>query len=302
MHLFLVDSSIFVFRAWFGPDKEMMNLDQQPNQAFIGFTDFVHRLLSEQAPARIVFAFDESLKTSARKEIYADYKANRSPAPLELKRQFGWCQQWLDALGISRVSSGQWEADDLIGSLVRYHRGADLPVAILTADKDLTQLVAQGDLWWSYLDNYRLDYAAIMKKFGVRPEQIADLLALMGDKVDNIPGIPGVGRKTAANLLKKYHDLDALRQNLQEVGKMKFRYAMNVQRSLIENESLLDISARLTHINCDLEEMKSVRLTRQSPDAQGLQQLMQQQAMDSARQQRWQDFLESKTLQAACHG
>ena len=301
MHLFLVDSSIFVFRAWYGPDKTMMNLEQQPNQAFIGFTDFVHRLLSEQAPARIVFAFDESLKTSARKEIYADYKANRSPAPIELKRQFAWCQQWIDALGISRVSSPHWEADDLIGSLVHYHRAADLPVALLTADKDLTQLVAQGDLWWAYLDNYRLDYAAITKKFGVRPEQIADLLALMGDKVDNIPGIPGVGRKTAANLLKKYHNIDELRQNLLEVGKMKFRYAMNVQRSLIENEALLDISAQLTRINCDLDEMKAVRLTRRAPDAQALQQLMLEQAMDPARRQRWQDFLDSKTLQSACH-
>ena len=88
MRLFLVDSSIFVFRAWYGPQPERVNLQRQPNQAFIGFSDFVYRLLSEQAPSRIVFAFDESLAQSARKTIYPEYKSNRSPAPEELKRQF----------------------------------------------------------------------------------------------------------------------------------------------------------------------------------------------------------------------
>jgi len=292
MRLFLVDSSIFVFRAWYGPEPDRANLAGEPNQAFVGFSDFVYRLLTEQAPSRLVFAFDESLSSSVRKTIYPDYKANRSPAPEELKRQFGWCRQWLEGLGISCVSSKHWEADDLIGSLHRYHGSADLPVAILTADKDLAQLIGERDLWWSYLDNIRLDYRAISRKFGVRPEQIADQLALTGDKSDNIPGIPQVGPKTAARLLKKYETVDNLRNHLEEVGEMKFRYAAGVQRSLIEHEHILDVSPRLTRINCEIEEMRQVAIGRGEADVEALQQMMHEHGFGAAREERWRGYLE----------
>jgi len=293
MRLFLVDSSIFVFRAWFGPQPEQVNLRQQPNQAFIGFSDFVYRLLTEQAPSHVVFAFDESLAQSARKTIYPEYKANRSPAPEELKRQFAWCRQWVEALGISCVSSDSWEADDLIGSLAFYHRSAQLPLAILTADKDLAQLIEERDWWWSYLDDKKLDYRAICKKFGVRPQQIADQLALAGDKVDNIPGIPEVGIKTAARLLKKYDSLDNLRQHLDEVGAMKFRYAARVQQSLIANENLLDVSIELTRINCEIAEMQQVETRRGDVDQEKISRMMQQQAFDTARVSRWRACLQT---------
>ena len=293
MRLFLVDSSIFVFRAWFGPARDRVNLQQQPNQAFVGFSDFVYRLLTEQAPQRLVFAFDESLAKSSRKEIYPAYKANRSPAPQELKRQFAWCRQWLEALGISCVSSNQWEADDLIGSLVNYHGSAQLPVTILTADKDLAQLIAEADIWWSYLDNKKLDYRAICKKFGVRPEQIADQLALTGDKVDNIPGIPEVGLKTAALLLRKYDSVDNLRRHLHQVGEMKFRYAAHVQRSLIEHESQLDISLQLTRINREIDEMREVDISRHEADVRQLERMMREQAFDPARSAAWLAYLQT---------
>jgi 5'-3' exonuclease len=291
MHLFLVDSSIFIFRAWYGPERNRVNLDQQPNQAFTGFTDFVYRLLTEQAPRHLVFAFDESLSSSARKSIYAEYKANRRPAPQELKRQFAWCRQWLEALGISCVSSSRWEADDLIGSLGRYNASPRLAVAILTADKDLAQLIGEHDLWWSYLDDIRLDYRAVCRKFGVRPDQIAEQLALTGDKVDNIPGIPEIGRKTAARLLKKYDSVENLRQHLHEVGGMKFRYAASVQRSLIEHQALLDIGLRLTRINCDIEAMRQVEITRSAAQAEALEELMREQAFEAPRLERWRKYL-----------
>ena len=291
MRLFLVDSSIFVFRAWYGPEPERANLRRQPNQAFVGFSDFVYRLLTEQAPSRVVFAFDESLSKSARKEIYPDYKANRSPAPQQLKRQFGWCRQWLEALGISCVSSKNWEADDLIGSLAHYHRSPRQPLAILTADKDLAQLIGERDLWWSYLDDRKLDYRAICKKFGVLPRQIAAQLALTGDKVDNIPGIPEIGTKTAARLLKKFDTLENLRRNLHQVGSMKFRYAARVQRSLLENEALLDVSFDLTRINCEIAEMRQVETARGTVDAGALERMMREQAFDGWRRSRWLDYI-----------
>jgi 5'-3' exonuclease len=293
MHLYLVDSSIFIFKAWYAPVPEQVNIYQQSNQAFIGFSDFVYRLLTEKAPSKLVFAFDESLKQSQRKSVYPQYKANRSPAPIELKRQFGWCQQWIDLLGITKVSSDSWEADDLIGTLAALHRSPELSIAILTADKDLTQLIHEGDLWWTFFGDKKLDYRGIVKKFGVKPEQIADQLALAGDKVDNIPGIPHVGVKTAANLLRKFGTLEKLRQNLTEVGGMKFRYAGKVQQSLIEHESVLDISSRLTRINCEVEAMREVDIERRKPDKIRLEEMMREQAMDPVRQQKWDTYLEA---------
>jgi len=291
VHLFLVDSSIFVYRAWFGPERDRVNLEQQPNQAFTGFTDFVYRLLTEQAPRHLVFAFDESRSSSARKSIYADYKANRNPTPQDLKRQFAWCREWIESLGISGVSSSQWEADDLIGSLRHYHASAQLPAAILTADKDLAQLIGENDLWWSYLDNIRLDYRAVCRKFGVRPAQIAEQLALAGDKADNIPGIPEIGPRTAARLLKKYDTLENLRHNLDEVGKMKFRYAASVQRSLIEHQSMLDIGLQLTRINCEIAEMRQVDVTRRTAQTDELERMMREQAFEVPRLERWRGYL-----------
>ena len=294
MRLYLVDSSIFIFKAWYAPVPGQVNIHQQSNQAFIGFSDFVYRLLTEQAPSKLVFAFDESLKQSQRKMVYPHYKANRSPTPIELKRQFGWCQQWIDLLGIAKVSSDSWEADDLIGTLAKMHRSAELSIAILTADKDLTQLVHEGDLWWTFFGDKKLDYRGIVKKFGVKPGQIADKLALTGDKVDNIPGIPHIGSKTAANLLRKFGSLENLRKNLTEVGRMKFRYAGRVQQSLIEHEPILDISSRLTRINCEVESMREVDIERKSPDKKQLSKMMSEQAMDPVRVQKWQSFLEAQ--------
>ncbi len=287
MRLFLVDSSIYVFKSWYGYPAELQNRSKQPNNALVGFTDFVYRLLTEQAPTRIVFAFDESLSKGARKEIYPEYKANRPPAPEELKRQFQWCQQWLKVIGITSVASQSWEADDLIGSLAFYHKSSGVPVAILTADKDLMQLVGDNDVWWSYLDDRKLDQRAIQKKCGVAPEQIAEWLALTGDKVDNIPGIPLVGPKTATNLLKKFGSIENLRTRLHEVGNMKIRYAQRVQQSLEEHESVLDVSPLLTKINCRIAEMEQVNVFRQPVDVDGLQALLDEHNLGPARRRRW---------------
>ncbi|MFV2032869.1 MAG: 5'-3' exonuclease H3TH domain-containing protein [Gammaproteobacteria bacterium] len=293
MRLYLVDSSIFIFKAWFAAGSERVNSAGQPNQAFIGFTDFVYRLLTERAPSRLVFAFDESLRYSQRKSIYPEYKANRSPAPVELKRQFNWCQKWIENLGISGVSSDTWEADDLIGTLATLHRSPELAIVILSADKDLVQLIREGDLWWTFIGDKRLDYRAIEKRFGVKPEQFSELLALTGDRVDNIPGIPHIGVKTAANLLRKFGDLANLRQNLAEVGRMKFRYAGRVQQALVENESILDISSRLTRINCQVESMCGAHIERKPPDRNRLADMMADQAMDTIRRHRWHDYLDT---------
>ncbi len=288
-----MDSSIYVFKAWFSLPDTLINVNGEANNAFVGFTDFVYKFLQAEKPLRVVFAFDESLESSARNEIYPQYKANRESAPEELKRQFKWCRQWIKALGISEVASNRHEADDLIGTLAEIHRDKQQSIVILTADKDLAQLIRKQDIWWSYATGQQLNYRAITKKFGVRPEQIAEQLAIAGDKVDNIPGVPGIGMTIAARLLTKFENLSNLRLNINQVQSMKFRGAERIMNLLKEHESILDISAQLTPINCQVREMQEVDVLRHKPNLELLGSMMQQQNMGNRRQQKWLALLGS---------
>ncbi len=292
--LYLVDSSIYIFKAWFSLPDTLVNQDGQSNNAWLGFVDFVYHFLSAEKPRQLVFAFDESLKFSARKQIYPEYKANRSPAPEELKRQFQWCRQWVRALGISEVASDRHEADDLIGSLATFHRNEQTRIVILTADKDLAQLIRENDIWWSYATGQQLNYRSLIKRFGVKPEQIADQLAIAGDKVDNIPGIPGVGMTLAGRLLTKFGDIANLRNNLDEVKKMKFRGAERIMGLLKQHEAILDISAQLTSIDCDIKEMKQLQTETSAADLGVIQSMMDYHQMGERRQQQWLDLIETR--------
>ncbi len=292
-NLYLVDSSIYVFRGWHSLPEELANARGEANNAFRGFCEFSYHFLQAERPQEVVFAFDESLHHCARKAIYPDYKANRAAAPESLKRQFGWCRQWIEALGIACVSSNRYEADDLIGSLAQWQRSAERRVTILSADKDLAQLIRDGDYWWSFATGHRLGYRNLIKKFGLRPEQIADQLALAGDKVDNIPGIPGIGMAIAARLLSKFETLEQLRENIERVGQLKFRGSARIMQLLREHEAVLDISAQLTPINCTIAEMKTVPIQRGPIDRSALQKLMVEQQLDAARQQKWWTLLDA---------
>ncbi len=294
--LYLVDSSIYVFRGWFSLPDSLVNQDGYSNNALIGFSDFVYHFLHNEKPQQMVFAFDESLKHSARKTIYPQYKANRAPAPEELKRQFQWCRDWVKALGISQVASDRHEADDLIGALAEIHRSESCNIIILTADKDLAQLIRKDDFWWSFATGQKLNYRALVKKFGVKPEQIADQLALAGDKVDNIPGIPGIGMTIAGRLLTKFETLANLRNNLIQVKLMKFRGSERIMKLLIEHEPVLDISSLLTPIDCQIDSMKSVGINKNKVDKDSLMEMMHYHNMGESRQQKWLQLINSKSL------
>lgn len=291
--LYLVDSSIYVFRAWFSLPDSILNEDGYSNNAFLGFTDFVYQFLYSERPSQLVFTFDESLKHSQRNEIYPDYKANRATAPEELKRQFRWCRDWVQSLGISQVASNRYEADDLIGSLASIHRSKNCRIIILTADKDLAQLIREQDVWWSFASGQQFSYRALIKKFGVRPEQIADQLALAGDKVDNIPGIPGIGMAIAARLLTKFETLENLRQNLDRVKTLKFRGSERVMNLLKEHDSILDISSQLTPIDCQVAEMKQVDIAQGRVKKESLLDMMQYHRMDNSRKNKWLKLIDS---------
>ena len=250
--LYLVDASVFIFRAYYSVPIDVVDPDGNPVNAVHGFARFLGDLLQRESPKHIAVAFDESLKQSYRNEIYPAYKANREPAPVELKRQFALCREVVDALGIAQYGSSRYEADDIIGALATRAQAAGMPVTIVSRDKDLTQLVSRADTYFDAIADVRYGYDDIEERFGVIPERMADFLALMGDAVDNIPGVPGVGRKTAQKLLKHFDTLPGVFDNLDAVPTLKFRGAAFVAESLREHREAAFLSQRLTQIACDM--------------------------------------------------
>jgi 5'-3' exonuclease len=265
--LYLVDASVFIFRAYYSVPLEVADRDGNPVNAVHGFARFLGDLLERESPARIAVAFDESLEQSYRNEIYPAYKANREPAPVELKRQFGLCREVVRALGLADYSSSRYEADDIIGTLATRARAAEVPVTVVSRDKDLTQLIGSHDTYWDAVADVRYGYHDIEERFGVKPERMADFLALMGDAVDNIPGVPGVGRKTAATLLKHFDTLPGVYDNIAAVPKLKFRGATFVAQSLQEHRDSAFMSRQLTGITCDMPLVAELDdLQPQTPD------------------------------------
>ncbi len=248
----LVDASVYVFRAYFSMAPDFTDVDGDPVHAVAGFLTFVLNLLDEAKPTHVAFAFDESLTTSFRNAIYPAYKANRQLPPPDLDKQFRYCAELVEALGLSRLSDAQYEADDLIGTLVHALRPLGYRAVIVTGDKDLAQLIGPHDLVWDYARRERYGPDGVHARLGVWPPQIPDFLALTGDSVDNIPGVPGVGAKTAAALLAHFETLDGLYARLDEVQFLRgIRSAKAIAQRLREHRALALLSRRLTGIALD---------------------------------------------------
>ena len=252
-HAYLVDSSIYIFRGWHVYSDEIVDAEGNPSNAIYGFTEFLRELLELEQPEYIACAFDARQTDSYRREIFPEYKANRPPQPIELKNQFKHCRDFCRAAGIADFSSNRFEGDDIIGTLATRLRNEGFRITILSADKDLAQLLRPGDVWWDYARNKILHYKDVEKSFGVKPELIADLLALTGDKVDNIPGIPGVGYKMASNLLKKYPGIEQILDNIEKISEMKFRGAKRIQMLVDQHQHILPMTKQLTTIVTDAE-------------------------------------------------
>jgi len=270
--LHLVDASFFIFRAYYSVTPEMTDGDGRPVNALYGFARFMGDLLERARPTHVAVAFDESLASSFRNEIYPAYKANREPAPEDLKQQFGWCREFCRLLGVAEFADGVYEADDIIGAIATRMRAEGHASVLVTRDKDLAQLVREGDEFWDFAGDRRFGYADIEGQFGVRPERMADYLALTGDAVDNIPGVPGVGPKTAAALLKVFESLDHLYDNLGEVAALPIRGAAKLPGRLREHREAAYLARRLTCIACDMPlEFTPGDLRRRAPDVPALE-------------------------------
>jgi len=285
-----IDASYFIFRAYHSMPADMVDADGNATHALYGFARFLSDLLEQVRPERIGIAFDRSPRseTSFRNGIYPAYKANREAPPADLERQFELCREFCRHMGLAEFASPQYEADDIIGTLAARARAAGLRNVLVTRDKDLSQLIRDGDVFWDYSGNTRYQYHEIGPRFGAIPELIADFLALTGDTVDNIPGVPGIGKKTATELFAIFGSLDELYANLERVAAMKLRGAAALAARLVAHKEAAYLARRLTGIVCNipleftLDELKPRRpnavLLEAFFDTHGFGNILRQQA------------------------
>ncbi len=284
--LYLIDSSIYIFRGWQTLPSSILNTHGEQANAVQGFTDTLVKILSKKNPEYISCAFDKSAQTGARYKIFPEYKANRTPPPPELTRQIDRCMQIASALGVPVFSSTQVEADDIIGSFSHLAHKVARPVTIVSADKDLVQFIGEEDNFWHFSKKQQWNYHQLCKRFKIRPDQIADMLALCGDKVDNIPGIPGVGQATAAKLLKKWKTLDGVIEYHHAIKNMSFRGAPQVALLVAEHASMIRLSRQLTGLIVDSTLPDSLeQLKRRTPSHDDIVGQLELAGVDTARAQ-----------------
>jgi 5'-3' exonuclease len=269
--LYLIDASYFIFRAYYSMPADMADGQGRPVNALYGFAKFLGDLIEQENPTHIAVAFDESLSSSFRNRIFPQYKANREPAPPELKEQFVRCRELCDHLGLAHYASPEYEADDIIGTLSQRMRDKGYRLTIVTRDKDLAQLIRFDDVFWDYASSERLGYHEIPSRFGVKPERIADYLALTGDAVDNIPGVPGIGKKTAAALFSEFSSLEDIYADLQRVSALPIRGATGIAAKLDAHRATAFLARELTRIACDMPmDVQPQHLQRRGADLSAL--------------------------------
>jgi DNA polymerase I len=271
--IFLVDASVYVFRAYHSMLPDMRDRDGNPMHAVFGFARFLGDLIERVRPSYIAVAFDQRRATSYRSRIYPAYKANRERAPLDLVLQFERCRELCRHLGVAMFVDPEYEADDIIGSLAALMRAQGVRSAFISRDKDLAQLMRDGDVFWDFGARGQFGYHDIERHFGVAPECFADYLALTGDEVDNIPGVPGIGHRTAASLMKAFGSLERLYGDLPRVAQLRLRGAGTLAQKLTEHRDAVYLSRQLTRIACDLKldcGGDSDRLRRRMPDTRAL--------------------------------
>ncbi|MGB0866359.1 MAG: 5'-3' exonuclease [Granulosicoccaceae bacterium] len=246
--VYLVDASIYVYQGFKSVPSSTLDSEGVQSNAVHGFINSLLQLFESEGPHYIACAFDPTNNARARQAIDARYKQHRKPRPPELISQFAVCRRWCDAIGVAQFEPSGHEADDVIAALADTARAQQLPVTVVSADKDLAQVIRPGDEVWELQKNRRLQYGRLRKRLGVAPEQVPDLLALCGDKVDNIAGVPGVGPRMAARLLARWGDLKTLSENLDAVAAMKFRGAAAIAPVLQEYWPVVVASRRLTGV------------------------------------------------------
>lgn len=251
-HLFLVDGSGFIFRAFHAIPPLNRKSDGLPVNAVSGFCNMLWKLLKDArntdvgvTPTHFAVIFDYSSKTF-RNELYDLYKANRTAPPEDLVPQFGLIREATRAFNLPCIETEGFEADDIIATYARQAEAIGADVTIISSDKDLMQLVTANVHMYDAMKDKQIGVPDVVEKWGVAPEKMIDLQAMTGDSTDNVPGIPGIGPKTAAQLLEEYGDLDTLLARAGEIKQQKRR------ENIIANADLARLSRQLVALRTDV--------------------------------------------------
>src|SRR5262244_3346109 len=257
-HVFLVDGSSYIFRAYHALPPLTRKSDGLQVNAVLGFCNMLWKLLRdmkpEDQPTHLAVVFDKSEHTF-RNEFYADYKAHRPPAPDDLIPQFGFIRHAVRAFDLPCLEQAGFEADDLIATYVREACAIGASATIVSSDKDLMQLVNDCVIMYDTMKDKKIGIPEVIEKFGVPPEKVIEVQALIGDSTDNVPGVPGIGVKTAAQLINEYGDLETLLSRAGEIKQEKRR------QSLIDFAEQARLSKRLVllddqvELKCALEDL-----------------------------------------------
>ncbi len=245
---YLIDSHNYIFRAFHGLPA-FSNSAGRPTNATYGFARTILMLVRERNPAFAAAIFEGP--PTRRSAVYAEYKQNRAEVPSALAPQFPDCRRAAVALGLTCLESEGYEADDLMGTIACTLRDAGRPVVLVSGDKDLAQLVGNGITLYDVARDEDFDRAKVIERFGVLPEQIPDLLALTGDSIDNIPGIPGIGAKTAVALIHGLGSLDAILAAPERIASLPLRQARAVAERVRAAGDQPRLARELATIACD---------------------------------------------------
>lgn len=238
----IVDGQAHIYKAFYAI-KGLTNSKGFPTNAILGFTNMLLKILRQNNPDYVVIAFDSIGASVTRQKIYKDYKTNRPSMPKELSIQIPHIKKIVSAYNISQVEKEGYEADDIIATLVRCNKDNEIKIIIVTSDKDLMQLVDEKTVLYDYSKGKFYEVKDVIDKFGVAPQNIIDVLSLMGDSIDNIPGVYGIGEKTAVDLIRKFNSLENLYEHLDQVENTKIR------QRLIQNKESAFISKQLLTMN-----------------------------------------------------
>lgn len=253
----LIDASIYIFRAWFAFPDRWHSSEGYSLNAVYGYSKFLLDFLQRvEDTTYLAAAYDESLGQNYRNDLYPQYKSSRALPDEDLAFQLQCCRQMTQLLGIPSFGSERYEADDFLATLARVCRSKQIAVTVVTRDKDLGQIICnEDDRWWDFAADETLDGPGFEQRFGVRPDQFADYLALVGDPVDDIPGVPGVGAKTAAKLLQQFDTLDTLGADFSAVAATQIRGAASIAQKLETHWPQVQLARQLSALEDAVPEI-----------------------------------------------
>jgi len=265
--LYLIDGSSYIFRAFYGIRHNLSTSKGLPTNALYGFVTMLQKIVRDENPDYLAVTFDSKEKTF-RHEMYPQYKANREAPPEDLERQFPYFEPIVKAHNIRSLRIPGVEADDIIGTLAKQGENAGLQVVIVSGDKDMMQLIGPDVHMLDTMKNKRFEKKDVVKKFGVGPDKVIEVMGLMGDASDNIPGVKGVGPKTAAELIQKFDSIENLYEHIAEIDKKKLKEKLEADKdNALLSRQLVTIDTDVP-LDCALKDLKAAK-----PDTESLTQM-----------------------------